>query len=145
MRKILVALLVCAIIILPVMTASGQQNNLIVSGRVTDEDGAPLIGTNVVLIEHDLGSATNVSGNYTFTVPTRYISGNESKVTARFIGYYSVTKTITTAGLVSDTERPFPVFCRNKNANKQITAQTTSSTNDTLYTSLLYFIQKVSK
>jgi len=95
MRKILVAILLCAIVILPLMTASGQQNNLIVSGKVTDKDGSPLIGTNVSLVDHDLGNATNVSGMFSFKVPVRYISGKESKVTARFIGYHSQTKIIT--------------------------------------------------
>jgi TonB-linked SusC/RagA family outer membrane protein len=49
------------------LSASGQERQ--VSGAVTDEDGGPLPGVNVVLKGTSTGTVTDVDGRYTLNVP----------------------------------------------------------------------------
>ena len=48
------------------------QKTLNVSGKVTDENGEPLIGVGVVISGTTKGTVTDLDGNYTITV-----TGNE--------------------------------------------------------------------
>lgn len=93
MRRVLIAVLSCALILLPLL-AAGQQQGLIVSGKITDEAGNALPGTNVVLKGYDLGAAADLNGAYRFVVPARYMNGNEIEISAAFIGYHSKTEKI---------------------------------------------------
>ncbi|MFD2162106.1 TonB-dependent receptor [Paradesertivirga mongoliensis] len=50
--------------------AMGQERaDVVVTGRVTDPSGEPLIGVTVKLKGSTAGSATNVTGNYSITIP----------------------------------------------------------------------------
>lgn len=93
MRRVLIAVLSCALILLPIL-AAGQQQGLVISGKVTDEAGNPLPGTNVVLKGYDLGAAADLNGAYRFVVPARYMSGDEGELSAAFIGYHSTTEDV---------------------------------------------------
>nr|MCS5659162.1 carboxypeptidase-like regulatory domain-containing protein [Dehalococcoidia bacterium] len=72
----------------------------VLSGRITDAtSGDPLPGANVVVENTNYGGATDVDGNYSFSVPA---SGQEVDVTARFIGYFSSSESVTlSAGTVT--------------------------------------------
>jgi TonB-linked SusC/RagA family outer membrane protein len=65
------------------------QEAIQVKGLVTDEDGKPLAAANVSIKELGIGSATDVNGQYSFTVPASKIS--EANVTLRvsYMGYRS--------------------------------------------------------
>ena len=67
------------------MGAQAQQKGT-VSGVVTDENGAPLAFTNVVILDSHFGAATNVNGEYVFTVPAGRYS-----LRASYLGYESKT------------------------------------------------------
>ncbi|MDZ7288619.1 MAG: SusC/RagA family TonB-linked outer membrane protein [candidate division KSB1 bacterium] len=66
-----------------------------INGKVTDEAGSPLPGANVILVGFDLGSATDVEGNYTFLVPADKARGQLANLTARYIGYRAKSVRIT--------------------------------------------------
>lgn len=94
MRKILIAFLSCVLILLPLLMVAGQERGLIVSGTVTDANGNPLPGTNVLLRDYGLGAASDMSGKYQFTIPAKYMSGDEVVLLARFIGYHTKAENI---------------------------------------------------
>ena len=48
---------------------SGAQENMIVSGKVTDVKGSPIAGASVVVINKHLGTATDLSGHFRLEVP----------------------------------------------------------------------------
>ena len=52
-----------------VQTVFAQTNNIVVSGKVVDEQGETLIGVTVVVKEVFIGTATDENGNYKFSVP----------------------------------------------------------------------------
>jgi len=93
MRRVLIAVLSCALLLLPIL-AAGQQQGLVVSGKVTDEAGNPLPGTNVVLRGFDLGAATDLNGAFRFVIPARHMTGRQGVLSAAFIGYHSDTEEI---------------------------------------------------
>ncbi len=88
MKRILIALLSLVLILIPIL-ASAQQRGLIISGKVTDEEGNPLPGTNVTIKEYKLGASSDENGVYRFIVPARFMSGQEVELTAEFIGYHT--------------------------------------------------------
>ena len=67
-----------------------------ISGSVTDAGtGEKLVGANVLVEGTDIGSSTDVDGNYNLTVPAGLSS---AKVTARYIGYKQASVMVTEAG-----------------------------------------------
>ena len=91
MKKVFV--IACVFILLPLLVL-GQQNTLVISGKVTDTEGNPLPGANIVLKDYNLGAATDRLGFYKFTVAQRFLKGQEVEMTARFIGYYWKTEKV---------------------------------------------------
>ena len=86
---------------LTVFLVSGlSAQDAVIEGRITDAtSGDPLPGANVVVENTNYGGATDVDGNYSFSVPA---SGQEVEVTARFIGYFSSSENVTlSAGTVT--------------------------------------------
>ena len=70
-----------------------------ISGRVTNEQGAPLGGASIGVANSDIGAIANESGNYTITIGAQAVRGQQMVLTARFIGYKPMSRTITvTAG-----------------------------------------------
>ena len=61
-----------------------------VSGKVVDAaDGSPLIGVSVMVKGTHIGTATDIDGNYSITLPQ-----GSSKLTFSYIGYNSQTRTV---------------------------------------------------
>lgn len=94
MKRLFVSCLSCLLILLPILMVAGQQQGLIVSGTVTDTDGNPLPGANVILRDYDMGAAADMMGKYRFTISARYLSGQEVVLLVRFIGYHTTTQNI---------------------------------------------------
>ena len=61
----------------------------VVHGRVTDENGAPIVGANVWIKGTMVGVATDVNGDYTLR-----INPEAKTLSASFIGYSEAEKTI---------------------------------------------------
>jgi len=83
----------CVFMVLPLLSF-GQQDALVISGKVTDISGNPLPGANILLKNFNLGAATNMQGVYRFSVPAKYLNGQEVEMTARYIGYYWKTQKV---------------------------------------------------
>ncbi len=89
MRKVIIALLSCALILLPLLNVAAQQRGLTIQGKITDVEGNPLPGANVNLPDYNLGSAANMAGEYRFTVPARFLSGRQVSLTVTYMGYHT--------------------------------------------------------
>ncbi len=61
-----------------------------VSGKVMDNNGAPLPGANIVVQGTTIGTVTDMAGNYSITIPN-----NASQLNYSFIGFNSQTLPIT--------------------------------------------------
>jgi hypothetical protein len=57
-----------------------------VRGRVTDQQGQPLPGANVMVAGSTVGTVTDLGGNYSLTIPN-----NASQLTISYVGYNSQT------------------------------------------------------
>ena len=67
-----------------------------ITGSVTDAStGDKLVGANVIVEGTEVGTSTDVDGNYSLTVPAGL---GTAKVTARYIGYRQATVTVTESG-----------------------------------------------
>ena len=76
--------------------------NTTISGSVTDDEGEPLIGANVVIESLVLGASTDIDGRYSFQVPATNV-GRSLVLTAKYIGFTDQTRTITlTAGSMTE-------------------------------------------
>lgn len=61
-----------------------RQQNVVVTGTITNEQSQPLTGVNVVEKGTTNGTVTDIDGNYSITV-----SGPEATLTISFIGYFT--------------------------------------------------------
>lgn len=67
-----------------------------VKGKVVDaKTGEPLVGANVFIDELALGAPTGLNGIYVFTVPAARLQEQEVELAVRYIGYITMTSTIT--------------------------------------------------
>ena len=82
-----IKLLICSILI--IASFSFAQTSILVSGKVIDESGEPLIGANVMIKALKLGAATDLNGEYRFTIPATQIVDGEVKLEASYMGYES--------------------------------------------------------
>jgi len=73
-------------------TALAQSS--VITGKVTNEQGAPVVGANVGLLNMGLGTTANSDGVYTITVPDTRASGQQATMTVRFIGMSPMTRII---------------------------------------------------
>jgi hypothetical protein len=62
-----------------------------ISGRVTGEQGQPLIAASVFIPTLNLGTTTRQDGTYSFTVSGARVSGQTVSLTARLVGYRAQT------------------------------------------------------
>ena len=85
--KYSIKLLICSILI--IASFSFAQTSILVSGKVIDESGEPLIGANVMIKALKLGAATDLNGEYRFTIPATQIVDGEVKLEASYMGYES--------------------------------------------------------
>lgn len=66
-----------------------------ITGRVSTEAGQPLPATSVFIQSLGLGTTTRDDGTFTFTVPGGRVTGGTAVLSARRVGYRTVTATIT--------------------------------------------------
>jgi len=66
-------------------TASAQ--GALITGKVTNEQGAPIANANVFIQSLNANTLTNANGSYTLPVPVTQSNGQQAQLTARFIGY----------------------------------------------------------
>ncbi len=92
LRKLLRASCVLALLLVPGWAAA---QNATISGTVTDPNGEPLPGANVLIEELVIGAATDVDGKYSFEVPSEMVNGQTVTLLARFVGYTPQTRRIT--------------------------------------------------
>jgi TonB-linked SusC/RagA family outer membrane protein len=74
-----------ALVVLPGTIAAQEATT--VTGRVTNETGAPLVGASVSLSGVGLGAMTREDGSYSFVVPANRASGQTATLMARRVGY----------------------------------------------------------
>jgi TonB-linked SusC/RagA family outer membrane protein len=74
----------------PILRSSARSaEDIVVRGKVTDENGQALIGVNIKPKDGYKGTVTDAKGNYTLTV-----SGTGTEITFSFIGYLSHVATV---------------------------------------------------
>jgi len=66
----------------------------VITGRVTNEQGAPIPGANVAISTLGVGAQANASGDFSFTVPDAQANGQTVNLTARFIGFTPAQRSI---------------------------------------------------
>ncbi len=84
-----------AVAVLFTLTAQAAWAQATITGKVTDAQGRPIGGANVVLVGLSNGGATNPSGVYTIAVAAASTRGQSVTISARFLGKKPTTKTIT--------------------------------------------------
>jgi TonB-linked SusC/RagA family outer membrane protein len=92
-RRLLVATAVAALAVVNAAALSAQQATI--SGRVTATTGQALGGANVTVSGTDATGVSTESGTYTITVPAGSVRGQTATVTARYIGYKPLSRTVT--------------------------------------------------
>ena len=83
-----------AIAVLFTLTAQAAWAQATITGKVTDAQGRPIGGANVLLVGLSNGGATNPSGVYTIAVAASNTRGQSVTISARFLGKKPSTKTI---------------------------------------------------
>ena len=77
------------------LTAQAAWAQSTITGKVTDAQGRPIGGANVLLTGLANGGATNTGGVYTIVVPAATARGQSISISARFLGKRQAAKTIT--------------------------------------------------
>jgi TonB-linked SusC/RagA family outer membrane protein len=81
-----VVAIVALLLASPGSTARAQ-GGAVISGRVTNEQGAPLANANVFITALGIGAYTGATGTYTIVVPAVRATGQAATLSARAIGY----------------------------------------------------------
>jgi TonB-linked SusC/RagA family outer membrane protein len=93
--KRIVTALVAVIVGAFAATAASAQT--VITGRVTNEQGAPIAGANVAIPSLSVRTEADANGNYRLTVPAGTPAGQSVTVVGRFIGFSQAQRTITLA------------------------------------------------
>ena len=67
----------------------------IITGRVTNQQGAPLLGANVFIQTMNLGTATTAEGTYRLVVPSAQATGQSVELGVRLIGHRPQVRQVT--------------------------------------------------
>jgi TonB-linked SusC/RagA family outer membrane protein len=89
---------IAALVALALLAFAGRadaQGSAQISGRVTNEQGAPIANAGVLIQSLNIGTYTSATGSYTLTVPANKVSGQTVTLAARFIGYTRQNREIT--------------------------------------------------
>ncbi len=86
----LAALALSAVVVAPVLAQSATFRGKVIS----EKSGEPLVGAAVGIGELQLTVLTNAAGQYVLTVPAARVNGQSVTLTARAIGYRSVSRII---------------------------------------------------
>jgi TonB-linked SusC/RagA family outer membrane protein len=89
-------------------TAASGQDGTALSGRVTDENGRPLVAANVMIRSLRLGAVTDVEGYYRFEVPVSVAAAGTVELEVSYIGYKKATARIA-LGETRSVVRDFPL------------------------------------
>ena len=84
-----------AVAALLTLTAQAAWAQATITGKVTDTQGRPIGGANIVLIGQSNGAASSASGTYTIVVAAAGTRGQSVTISARFLGKKQSSKTIT--------------------------------------------------
>jgi TonB-linked SusC/RagA family outer membrane protein len=77
---------------------TAQAQSAVITGKITNEQGAPVLGANVFIRQLSIGGTTNQAGTYSITVPQARVTSQQVTLTARFIGYVPQDKPLTLTG-----------------------------------------------
>jgi TonB-linked SusC/RagA family outer membrane protein len=80
------------------VAATAQAQSAVITGKITNEQGAPVLGANIFIRQLSIGTTTNQNGTYTITVPEARATSQAVTITARFIGYVPQDKPLTLTG-----------------------------------------------
>ena len=94
-RSGMIGLRTGAVAALFTLTAQAAWAQATITGKVTDAQGRPIGGANVLLVGLSNGGATNTSGVYTIAVAAGTTRGQSVSISARFLGKKPSSKTIT--------------------------------------------------
>ena len=83
-----------AVALLLALSAQAAWAQATIAGKVTDAEGRPIGGANVLLVGLSNGGATNANGVYTIVVGAQSAKGQAVTITARFLGKKPGTKSI---------------------------------------------------
>jgi len=76
-----------AALFLGLFAVQDAQAQTVITGRVTNEQGAPIPGANVAIPLLRVGGQADANGTYRFTVPAEQANGQSVSVTGRYIGF----------------------------------------------------------
>jgi TonB-linked SusC/RagA family outer membrane protein len=89
----------CACLILIGAKAQAQEQNAVLTGRVTSESGTPIAAANVYITEMNISARTNEEGRYTITIPAARVTGQAVVLRVRSVTFVPQSRNITlTAG-----------------------------------------------
>ncbi|HEX5521107.1 MAG TPA: SusC/RagA family TonB-linked outer membrane protein [Longimicrobiaceae bacterium] len=98
MKRVHTWLVLAGVLVALAPAALAAQQPARISGRVTDENGAPLGAASVFIPALRLGTLTQADGTYTLTIPAnRLPAGGAVQVTAQLVGRRSLTQPATLA------------------------------------------------
>ena len=78
------AFFLCLVLLPGAVLAQGEA---VISGKITDETGEALPGANIFIQLTNLGTAADVNGDYSFTLPGRGVRSQDERLEVRFLGY----------------------------------------------------------
>ncbi|HEY4217532.1 MAG TPA: SusC/RagA family TonB-linked outer membrane protein [Gemmatimonadaceae bacterium] len=87
-----------SVLVVAGVAATAHAQAAVVSGKITNEQGAPVLGANIFIRQLSLGATTNQNGTYSITVPAARVTSQAVTVTARYIGYEPQDKALTLSG-----------------------------------------------
>ncbi|HEX6533164.1 MAG TPA: SusC/RagA family TonB-linked outer membrane protein [Gemmatimonadaceae bacterium] len=87
--------LLAAVAFAALPTVAAAQQGATVSGRVTNEAGAPLANASVYLQGSNIGTLTKDDGAYSFAVPAARVNGQTATIGVRLIGYREASAEVT--------------------------------------------------
>ena len=85
-------ILIVAIVLFPLHVWG--QNGLTIEGTVTDTDGNPLPGANILIEGTDIGTTVGTDGTYELHVPDQFLDGETASLMVRFVSYQTTSETI---------------------------------------------------
>jgi TonB-linked SusC/RagA family outer membrane protein len=78
---------VIALLLASVAGTAQAQGGAVITGRVTNEQGAPVANANLIIPALGLGTFTSATGSYSIVIPANRITGQQTTLSARSIGY----------------------------------------------------------
>jgi TonB-linked SusC/RagA family outer membrane protein len=84
-----------AALLLGLFAVQDAQAQTVITGRVTNEQGAPIPGANVAIPSLRVGGQADANGTYRFTVPSEQANGQSVTVTGRYIGFRAQQQPVT--------------------------------------------------